>query len=75
MYDEKAVGEIENKFVYEIPNNTTISNKEDVLKVIIDNIDKVFPEQNNDNNQQIIKENFFQLFIPCLKPDYKINHS
>ena len=75
MYDEKAVGEIENKFVYEIPNNTTIGNKEDILTVIMDNIDKVFPKQNNDNNQQIIKENFFQLFILCLRPGYKINHS
>ena len=72
MYNEDKVGKIENKIVYQLPNNTTISNKEDILKVIMDNIDKVFPEQNNDNNQQIIKEKFFQFFIPCLNSGYKI---
>ena len=75
MYNEDKVGKIENKIVYQLPNNTTISNKEDILKVIMDNIDEVFPEQNNDNNQQIIKEKFFQFFIQCLRPGYKINNS
>ena len=75
MYDEKAVGKIENKIVYQLPNDTKISDKNDILKVIIDNVDKVFPEPNNDNNQQIIKEKFFQLFIPCLNSGYKIEQT
>ena len=74
IYEEDEGNKIQNKFEYNLPKDASIFNKDDILKTIIENINEVFPEnQKSKDNQEKIKNEFFQFFIPCMEKDYKID--
>ena len=74
IYEEDKGNKIQNKFEYNLPQDASIFNEDDILKTIIENINEVFPKnQQSEDNQEKIKNEFFQFFIPCMEKDYKID--